>query len=1202
TFTYVVSDGALTDTATVSITIDGVNDAPTALDDSGAAFTTDEDSSFTTGDVLTTDSDPDTSDTLSVDSIDTTGTQGQVTDNGDGTFDYDPNGQFESLAVGEQAFDTFTYVVSDGALTDTATVSITIDGVNDAPTALDDSGAAFTTGEDSSFTTGDVLTNDSDPDTSDTLAVDSIDTTGTQGQVTDNGDGTFDYDPNGQFESLAVGEQAFDTFTYVVSDGALTDTASVSITIDGANDAPTALDDSGAAFTTGEDSSFTTGDVLTNDSDPDTSDVLAVDSIDTTGTQGLVTDNGDGTFDYDPNGQFESLAVGEQAFDTFTYVVSDGALTDTATVSITIDGANDAPTATGNTYTTPEDTPVSGNVLTDNTGDGVDSDVDGDTLTAMLDDDVATGTLALGSDGSFVYTPTLGYSGVVTFSYHANDAIYDSNTALVTITVSADAPTANADGYTTPEDVTLSVPAPGVLDNDTDPNSDPLTSTLVSAPMSGTVTLDADGSFTYTPTLNYNGHDSFTYRVTDGTYNSNPATVAITVTSANDPPVADYDTFTVDEDSSNNPLDVLDGDTDIDGDALTISAVGNPDSGGMAVNGGSVVTYTPLAGFVGDEVFTYTVSDGNGGSATATVTVTVSNVNDSPVADAGGNQSADTYTTVTLDGSASSDPEGNTPLSYYWAQTGGVPVVTLSDATAQAPTFTAPGSLTVLTFTLTVTDSLGMPDSTPDQAVVTITDGDADGDGISDTTEGAGDPDGDGLPNYLDTDSDGDGIPDADEGDGDTDGDGVPDYIDLDSDGDGIPDLHEAGGGDLDSDGDGVIDDQTDTDGDGLPDVVDPDNGGTSLVPAADTDGDGTPDYLDLDSDGDGIPDLHEAGGGDLDSDGDGVIDDQTDTDGDGLPDVVDPDNGGTSLVPAADTDGDGIPDYLDLDSDGDGIWDIDEVGSGDLDLDDDGIIDDQTDTDGDGLPDVIDPDNGGTPLVPAPDSDGDGIPDYLDANDNPTISDIANQSTAVSTPINVTFTISDTDDALDGLWLYAESSNLALVNGELTGTLMLGGGISFSGSGMTRTITITPTAGMTGTTTIIVTVDDGENTASDTFVLTVGQVPDNTPPTISDIADQSTTVGTPLDVTFVISDAETALNVLGLSAASSNTTLVPLSGITFSGSGADRTATIAPTSGLTGTTVITITVSDGELTDDDVFVLTVGLHRLYLPLITRNG
>jgi VCBS repeat-containing protein len=106
-----------------------VNDPPTTTPDS---FTTNEDTAFTTGDVLDNDSDLE-GDSLSLTGIDTSNTQGQVTDNGDGTFEYNPNGQFESLAVGETATDRFSYTVSDGNATNTATVTLTIEGVNDAP-------------------------------------------------------------------------------------------------------------------------------------------------------------------------------------------------------------------------------------------------------------------------------------------------------------------------------------------------------------------------------------------------------------------------------------------------------------------------------------------------------------------------------------------------------------------------------------------------------------------------------------------------------------------------------------------------------------------------------------------------------------------------------------------------------------------------------------------------------------------------------------------------------------------------------------------------------------------------------------------------------------------------------------------------------------------------------------------------------------
>ena len=302
---------------------------------------TTEDSTVTTADLIAAyGSDSDVSDTLTVDSIDTSSTTGQVTDHGDGTFTYDPNGQFEYLAVGESTTDSFDYTISDGnGGSSTATITITINGANDVPSAVDDS---ETTDEDSSVTTIDlVAANDSDIDTTDVLNVSSIDTSSTTGQVTNNGDGTFTYDPNGQFEYLAVGESTTDSFDYTISDGnGGSSTATITITINGANDVPSAVDDS---ETTDEDSSVTTIDlVAANDSDIDTTDVLNVSSIDTSSTTGQVTNNGDGTFSYDPNGQFEALNDGESTTDTFTYTISDGnGGTHTATVTITVDGVTD---------------------------------------------------------------------------------------------------------------------------------------------------------------------------------------------------------------------------------------------------------------------------------------------------------------------------------------------------------------------------------------------------------------------------------------------------------------------------------------------------------------------------------------------------------------------------------------------------------------------------------------------------------------------------------------------------------------------------------------------------------------------------------------------------------------------------------------------------------------------------------------------
>ena len=145
--------------------------------------------------------------------------------------------------------------------------------------------------------------------------------------------------------------------------------------------------------------------------------------------------------------------------------------------------------------------------------------------------------MTLNSNGSFTYTPDTNYNGTDSFTYHASDAALNSNTATVTITVNAtnDAPVANDDAYSTDEDTTLTVPDYGVLDNDTDPEGDTLTAVLVDDVSHGTLTLNSNGSFTYTPDTNYNGTDSFTYNASDGTLNSNNAIVTITVT----PPPSD---------------------------------------------------------------------------------------------------------------------------------------------------------------------------------------------------------------------------------------------------------------------------------------------------------------------------------------------------------------------------------------------------------------------------------------------------------------------------------------------------------------------------------------------------------------------------------------------------------------------------------------------------------------------------------------
>ena len=215
---------------------------------------------------------------------------------------------------------------------------------------------------------------------------------------------------------------------------------------------------------------------------------------------------------------------------------------------------------------------------------------------------------------------------MATFTYRANDGLFDSNTAVVTITVTNinDAPVAVADSYTTTEDVTLIVSAPGLLLNDSDADSDGLTAILDTDVVNGVLSLNSDGSFNYTPDANFCGGDSFTYHVNDGQVDSNTVTVTLHVTCVNDAPTAVDDSYTVDQDTADNVLDVLTNDSDPDGDSLSLVSVGAATNGTATISGATIL-YTPDPEFTGIDVFTYDVTDGTL-TRTATVTITVSRV------------------------------------------------------------------------------------------------------------------------------------------------------------------------------------------------------------------------------------------------------------------------------------------------------------------------------------------------------------------------------------------------------------------------------------------------------------------------------------------------------------------------------------------------------------------------------------------------
>ena len=610
-FTYIVSDanGGITDSGTVTITINPVNDNnPMAVDES---ITVSEGGTITTLDggatsVLSNDTDTDLpNDTLTV-SLDTDVSHGSLTLNGDGTFSYTHDGS-------ENFSDSFTYIVSDanGGITDSGTVTITINPVNDNnPMAVDES---ITVSEGGTITTLDggatsVLSNDTDTDLpNDTLTV-SLDTDVSHGSLTLNSDGTFSYTHDGS-------ENFSDSFTYIVSDanGGITDTGTVTITINPVNDNnPVAVDES---ITVNEGATITTlnggaTSVLTNDTDTDLpNDTLSV-SLDTDVSHGSLTLNPDGTFSYTHDGS-------ENFSDSFTYTVSDanGGVTDSGTVTITINPVNDNnPVAVDESITVNEGatiTTLNGgatSVLTNDT----DTDLPNDTLSVSLDTDVSHGSLTLNPDGTFSYTHDGSENFSDSFTYTVSDANGGStDTGTVTITINPvndNNPVAVDESITVNEGATITTlngGATSVLTNDTDTDlpNDTLSVSLDTDVSHGSLTLNPDGTFSYTHDGSENFSDSFTYTVSDANGGvTDSGTVTITINPVNDNnPVAVDESITVNEGATITTLDggaasVLtnDTDTDLPNDTLSVSLDTDVSHGSLTLNpDGTFSSVTP---------------------------------------------------------------------------------------------------------------------------------------------------------------------------------------------------------------------------------------------------------------------------------------------------------------------------------------------------------------------------------------------------------------------------------------------------------------------------------------------------------------------------------------------------------------------------------------------------------------------------------
>ncbi|WP_374043856.1 tandem-95 repeat protein [Vibrio diabolicus] len=552
-----------------------------------SAIEEDSDPITITTEELLSNVDIDDADTLIVTNVTIESGNGTLIDNNDGSWTYIPEADDDT----EVSF-SYDIIDDDGGVIN-GTANLDIKPVNDAPIATND---AIQTDEDSQVVI-DVLANDSDIE-GDDLSITSASVSEEQG-IVEIVDGKLVFTPAENFNGNA-------TISYTISDGELEDEAQVSVTVNSVNDAPIALND---ATITEEDTSVTI-DVLPNDTDVD-GDELSIQSASVPSDQGTV-EIIDGKLVFTPTENFHGDAE-------ITYTITDGALTDQATVNVTVNAVNDTPVVESSIadQTLAEDfTPYTIDLNT------AFSDVDGDLAFSVSGNSNVNVSI---ENGIATISPTADWNGSEELMFTATDPSGESASQTVNFTV---APVADieSDRATVVEDTPTII---NVLGNDTFEGDDKVVSLDTSkGPANGTVSVNPDGSVTYTPNDNYHGTDSFTYIVTSGGVLES-TTVNVDVTPVNDAPMAKDDTATTQEDTAVT-IDVLPNDTDVDGDKLSIESASLPkEQGTVEVVNGKLV-FTPAENFNGDAEITYTITDGVL-TDQATVNVTVNAVNDAPV-------------------------------------------------------------------------------------------------------------------------------------------------------------------------------------------------------------------------------------------------------------------------------------------------------------------------------------------------------------------------------------------------------------------------------------------------------------------------------------------------------------------------------------------------------------------------------------------
>lgn len=612
TFTYQVTNNqGATNTAQANITITAVDDAPQAVNDSAS---THSDTPLTIN-VIANDTDIE-NDALTIIATSTAPINGtaEIISN---QIIYTPDLAYFGVAI-------INYTIEDPAgEQSSATAQITVSlaaSSNIDPIGTDDT---YTIDEGNVLNGSSVLTNDSDPEGNTLTALTTPSTSVSNGTLILTADGTFTYTPQANFNGT-------DSFTYTLSDsqGGFS-TAQVSLTVNAINDVPVAATD---AYSTLENTSFTViasdfNALLMNDSDNDGDSLFVNVGASTDPSSGTLSIASDGEFTYTPNNNFSGT-------DSFNYQLEDGnGGSVSGLVNITVINVNAPPETQTDNYSM-----IEGNVLNALSVLDNDTDPDGDTLTVdtSFTSLPSNGTVVFSDDGTFIYTPTSSFFGADNFSYKVDDGNGEQAEGLVHITISPDShlhgnPLARNDNYTIDEDTTLVEST--MLDNDksdqtnmTDVTPLTVTTTPVSPPSNGNVTLQSNGTFTYTPNTNYNGNDFFEYEITNIYGNTSTAQIHIMVKAINDAPIANDDSFTVVKNSGKfKDKFLLDNDSDPEGSHLDIDETPfvNVQHGTLKLKKHGEVEYTPDTDYVGTDSFIYRLEDDDGDTDLATVTITI---------------------------------------------------------------------------------------------------------------------------------------------------------------------------------------------------------------------------------------------------------------------------------------------------------------------------------------------------------------------------------------------------------------------------------------------------------------------------------------------------------------------------------------------------------------------------------------------------